>query len=511
MAGDILAEIVEKRKKDIETHGITFGFPVPKTRTRKIHQFVPAGKKCTILEIKRASPSKGDIAPNLNAGKTAQEYALSGAGAISCLTETNYFKGNLGDFMQAANALDALESEGKSVPALLRKDFLLNADEVTVSFRSGADAVLLIARILDKETLLAMAQKCAELKISALIEVRKDEDLQKLAFVAKQVPSDYIVCGVNARDLRDFSIDLLSPAKLLGKIKSILGEHARVVFESGIRTPNAAHFAGSLAFSALLLGEAAAKNPAEASNLVSAFCDAQSTKNAEKWLSLSQKMAEKSEHRPLVKICGITNEADALKAAQLGADFLGFVFARKSPRAVTADCVKKIAQSLSASALKNRVLLVGVVVDTESEESRSAVQLAQSGVLDFIQLHAAEHAVISGDFNADIPHFCAVNISSADDLKKIDSLKELGEPRILIDARNGSQIGGTGTMICAELAQEAAKKNKLWLAGGISAENVCEITAALHPELLDVSSSLEESPGKKSHEKLEAFFASISQ
>ena len=95
---DILSEIIEKRKMDIEKSGLEFGFDVPKKRTRKIHPFI--AEKGAILEVKRASPSKGDIAPGLNAGETALSYARAGAKAISCLTETNYFKGTLGDLME---------------------------------------------------------------------------------------------------------------------------------------------------------------------------------------------------------------------------------------------------------------------------------------------------------------------------------------------------------------------------------------------------------------------------
>ena len=163
MGKDILKEIVEKRKADIERLGLDFGCGVPVTRTRNVHPFIE--KKGAILEIKRASPSKGDIAPDLDAAKTACQYAKAGASAISCLTEMNYFKGSLCDFMKTAAALDQLEAEGHEVPALLRKDFLLSADEVEVSYRAGADAVLLIARILTAQTMFEMAKKAEELGI----------------------------------------------------------------------------------------------------------------------------------------------------------------------------------------------------------------------------------------------------------------------------------------------------------------------------------------------------------
>ena len=90
---DILTTIVEKRKADIERLGVTFGFTIPEERSRPVHSFLT--EKGVILEVKRASPSKGDIAPELESGATARSYAEAGARAISCLTETNYFKGTL--------------------------------------------------------------------------------------------------------------------------------------------------------------------------------------------------------------------------------------------------------------------------------------------------------------------------------------------------------------------------------------------------------------------------------
>ena len=97
------------------------------------------------------------------------------------------------------------------------------------------------------------------------------------------VDKKYIVCGVNSRDLATFKIDLLKPCALLEKIRMVLGDNARVVFEIGIRTPLAARFAGSLGFGGMLLGEAAAKAPELRSQLVKSFVEAGTTKNAEFW------------------------------------------------------------------------------------------------------------------------------------------------------------------------------------------------------------------------------------
>ncbi|MCR5607016.1 MAG: bifunctional indole-3-glycerol phosphate synthase/phosphoribosylanthranilate isomerase [Treponema sp.] len=510
MSSNILKEIIEKRQNDINQLGLDFACQIPESRKRKIHPFI--NEKGVILEIKRASPSKGDIAPNLDAAATAYEYTKANAKAISCLTEKNYFKGSLNDFVEVANTLDKLEKDGYEIPALLRKDFLLSTEEIDISFKAGADAVLLIARILEKDIMLDMAKRCASHGMSMLIEIRENKDLAKLKAIADEIDHKYIVAGVNARDLKDFSIDLLTPAALLSSIKEILGENARVVFESGIRTAQAASFAGSLGFIAMLLGEAAAKKPKDAVNLVNAFVNAKQNKNSKQWLSYASMLQSKKEKgitRPFIKVCGITNKEDALKAAELGADFLGFIFCKESKRAIQALNMPEIVASLEREGFRNKVKLVAVITETNSEEAQLAYDMLAGGAIDFIQLHSCGKSIENGQFDSSIPHYAAVNINCEEDLKDIDGLQLLGEARILIDAKVANQTGGTGVRIEKRLVEKVAKKTKLWLAGGITACNVAEIIQELKPELIDIATGIEEKAGKKDFSKMEMFFDNI--
>lgn len=507
MGKDILKEIVDRRIADIERLGLDFGCGVPAARARKVHPFIE--KKGAILEIKRASPSKGDIAPSLDAAKTATEYAKAGARAISCLTESNYFKGTLSDFMKAAAALDKMEAKGEEIPALLRKDFLLSADEVEVSYRAGADAVLLIARILSAETMCQMAKKAEELGISVLIEVRKAEDLEKLSYVMARVNHKNIVCGVNSRDLKDFSIDMLAPCALLSKIKKIASD-ARVTFESGILSADSAAFAGSAGFSAILLGEAAAKNPEEAGRFVKAFCETAENKAGKSWCDYAEKVrTREAGARPLVKICGISRSQDALLAAELGADFLGFIFWKGSKRNVEADKVCQIVKEVREAGFNCK--FVGVIVNPEDEEAKAAFQLVRDGVLDKIQFHGGKVPSPAASDFADLPRYAAVNIRSEEDLAKLDDLILHGEPRVLIDAQSGNAIGGTGKTVDADFVRAASKRAKLWLAGGITAENVRKIIEDFEPELIDVASGVESTPGLKDAEKLRDFFKQVNE
>ncbi|MBO4404006.1 MAG: bifunctional indole-3-glycerol phosphate synthase/phosphoribosylanthranilate isomerase, partial [Treponema sp.] len=416
---DILTQIVEGRLLQIKERGIDFGFTLPEKRSRRVHRFLPG--KGVILEVKRASPSKGDIAPELDAAKTALSYCESGASAISCLTEENFFKGSLADLMNVCSAVDEYERtfncEG---PAVLRKDFIVSEEEVDVAFRAGADAVLLISRILSKEKMASMAQRAAGFGMTSLIEIRLDEDIEKLKFVSDKVDSEFLACGVNSRDLSNFTIDLLKPCTMQKKIRSVLGENARVIFESGIRTPESAAFAGSMGFAGLLLGEAAAKNPLIRKTLVDSFTGSAETENARFWKKYSLLLSEKenlNQTKPFMKICGLTNKNDAELADSLGADFLGFIFSKKSPR-----CIKD--NTLFAESTK--AFKVTVITDTESDEAKNAVELCRSGQADVIQLHGKKciESFLADEKLRELPHYCAVNIQNEDDVKYLDVLFE---------------------------------------------------------------------------------------
>ena len=475
---DIITEIVNKRIADIKKLGINFGVNIPEKRLRPLHNFLT--EKGVILEVKRASPSKGDIAPELNAAETAVSYAKAGAAAISCLTETNYFKGTLKDLMAVCNAVDI---------AVLRKDFLIYPEEIEISYRAGADAVLLIARILETKTMLQMSEAAATYGMTSLVEVRSDEDISKLAllvqdFNSKKIDLKLIVCGVNSRDLANFKIDLLKPCQFLEKIRKILGQNARVIFESGIRTPQAAAFVGSLGFTGMLLGEAAAKNPEIRNELVKSFVNSSATKNSEFWTAFK---SINNTQRPLVKICGLTRSEDLLYADSLGADFVGFIFADGFARNVCGEKFEKMIPALS----KIKAKKIAVITDVKSKEAETAIEYIKQGIIDCIQLHGIKYSEVSTEI-LKLPHYFAVTDKSEDFVKEIEELFLMGEARFLQDSKKRSYD----------------LNKKLWLAGGVSAENVRELVDKYQPELIDLSSGIEDEdlPGIKNHNKIKKIF-----
>ena len=535
---DILQTIVEKRRADIERLGLNFGIEIPEKRRVGHTEFL--GNAGAILEVKRASPSKGDIAPDLDPVGLATIYAEAHAQAVSVLTEGNFFKGSLRDLIAVADLMEKRRQQGLHACAVLRKDFLLYEDEIDVAFRCGADAVLLIARILDDEQLVRMAKRAQSFDIQAFVEVREKDDFRKLSVVTSALGADAaktIVAGVNSRDLATFHTDPLIPASVRSKLP------AKAVFESGVHTPADADYARSLGFTGILVGEAVAKNPALAKDVVSAFESGRENARGGFWRKFAalwqaqrtnpgpfkvgvvrqahQPFAEPLHHnRPLVKICGITRVEDGMLAAELGADMLGFVFST-TKRLTTEEFVTSFSTKLRAEGNLRVPLLVGVIIDPESPEGKTAIKLAREGVLDAVQLHGIEPTkcleladdkvpeLVDGTNKIGIPYYCAARIGEESDFDKVAALRAKGEPRILLDAKVEGIPGGTGKTIPENLLREKAGDIPLWLAGGITPTNVAELVGKFSPELIDVSSGVEDAPGIKNSEKLKALFAAF--
>lgn len=505
MQRDILAEITARRRADLAERGVSLGYAVPETRSRPVVPFLPVPG--TILEIKRASPSKGVIAPDLDAAATAEMYVKAGTECISVLTENNYFHGSLSDLAAAAAAAGTRAS-------VLRKDFLLEAEEVDVSYRCGADAVLLIARILDVHTLCVMARRAFLLGIAVLLEIRGDGDCEKACSVIRLARDTgcekQLVLGINARDLATFRIDLLTPVRMRRRMSAYCSEQEDrlklppVIAESGITTEESARLAGNMKFRGVLIGEAAARNPEKACKLVHAFTEAADsacpeTSETMLWEAVADRLTAAEGKRPLVKICGITNSSDAHAAAGAGADFLGFVFSEGSGRCTDGRAVRNIRASFQENV---RPVFIGVVTGTDGEKGREAVRLVESGVLDGIQYHGC--CAPGG-----VPGYAAVRIQSDADVGLTENLLKKGQYRVLIDAFADGKPGGTGRQIPESLVRKASLLSPLWLAGGITPGNVNSVIEKFSPELIDISSGVERAPGIKDHEKLKRLFEAV--
>ncbi len=200
-----------------------------------------------------------------------------------------------------------------------------------------------------------------------------------------------------------------------------------------------------------------------------------------------------------IKICGITNLEDALLAAGLGADALGFIFYPKSPRKVAPETAREIIAQLPPF-----VTSIGVFVD----EAAAAVQeLAARVGLDWVQLHGRES-----------PDYCRSlgrRVLKGWRIRDESSLAELEPYRgavqaFLLDTYRKGRVGGTGESFDWRLAREAKKYGWIILAGGLTPENVAQAIEVARPDAVDVASGVEAAPGRKDPAKLRAFFKAVS-
>jgi indole-3-glycerol phosphate synthase len=207
------------------------GAPAPRDFVAALKAHRPA----IIAEIKRASPSKGDILPGLDPAAVARDYATAGAAALSVLTDS-HFKGTLEDLRAVRAAVDL---------PLLRKDFMFDPYQVHEARAAGADCILLIAAMLGEDELRALARCAHELGMAALVEVHNRDEFK----LAERLGATLV--GINNRDLHTFHTSLSTSEELL---QGYAGG-ALIVAESGIDSPADIQRLARAGAHAFLIGE----------------------------------------------------------------------------------------------------------------------------------------------------------------------------------------------------------------------------------------------------------------
>ncbi|MDI6745095.1 MAG: phosphoribosylanthranilate isomerase [Thermodesulfovibrionales bacterium] len=194
-----------------------------------------------------------------------------------------------------------------------------------------------------------------------------------------------------------------------------------------------------------------------------------------------------------VKICGMTNLDDAMAAADFGADALGFVFFKKSPRYISPANAKKIIKKLPPF-----VLTVGVFVN---ENKKSIEEIVLQTGINIIQLHGDETPKAC---KLSKPAIKAIRVKSLDSLEIISKYRDKVSA-FLLDAYTPELFGGTGQIFNWDIAVEARQFGRVILAGGLTPENIEKAVRFVYPYAVDVSSGVEAEKGKKDHKKMKLF------
>ncbi len=462
-------------------------FEQPKPRDL-LEAFEPRSQIHLIAEVKRASPSKGMLAPHIDPVELARVYEANGASAISVLTEPHFFLGS-------PEYLTAIK-QAVSIP-VLRKDFIIDEYQVYEARAWGADLILLICAILDDTQLRRLLHVANELHMRSLVEVHTREEAQRA------IDAGAVIIGVNSRNLVTFQMN----PYLMGEIRQIIPSDRVVVAESGIHTEADARRLARYDVQAMLVGESLVVSNDVPTQMHMLLHGANSSTQ--------------------VKICGLCTAEHINTATEAGADMLGFIFHEPSHRFIEprqARSVLQASENVSTQTMTQhasdlypkghrspsvgaaihcarRPDLVGVFVNKEADYINEVVE--QVG-LQYVQLHGTE-----------TPEFCqqikrpvikALQVCSKADLEQIKAYQSVVW-RLLLDTPT-PDWGGSGETHDWELASLASRTHRILLAGGLTVENIAAAIRQVRPWGVDVSSGVETDKQKDS-EKIRAFIKQL--
>ena len=216
--------------------------------TRGFAKALNGNQRRIVAEVKKASPSKGLIRADFDAVAIAKDYASHGASAISVLTEERFFQGDLAHLEQIHASV--------ALP-LLRKDFMLDPYQIVEAKSFGADAVLFIAAMLDRQFMAELRQQASALQMDSLVEVHSENELEAALNAGAQL------IGINNRDLKTFAVSLVTTEKLAPLVPA----GTPVVCESGIDSIEQIRRVEKLGIHAFLIGESLMRAPAPGEKL----------------------------------------------------------------------------------------------------------------------------------------------------------------------------------------------------------------------------------------------------
>jgi indole-3-glycerol phosphate synthase/phosphoribosylanthranilate isomerase len=450
----ILAEIVARKRADVDVRLSGVGIHALRAwaepSRRSLSKALARPGARFIFEVKRASPSQGPLRAEADPAAIARDYA-GVADAISVLTDTPYFRGSLDDLAAVRRAYDG---------PILAKDFIVDPRQVLEARLNGADAVLAILSVLDDREAEAVIAEASGLGMDVLVEAHDEIEVRRALRLGAAI------VGINNRDLKTMATDLSTTERL----SSLVPTDRLLVSESGISSRAdverlSAHADAFLVGSALMRSDDAG-------------------------------LAARALAFGRVKICGLTNVADAEAAAASGTYYAGLVMVPGTPRAVGRREAEAIAEA-------SPVPLVGVF---RNEKVMEVAATARSLRLRAVQLHGEEDATYIRALRAMLPPETEIWAAAA--VGRDLPGPRPGADRTLFDTKVGARSGGTG--IAFDWGRVSGRND---LPGGILAGGLDPANAAAAGRVgafaLDVGSGVEAVPGRKDAGKLAAFFEAL--
>ncbi|MCE2967026.1 MAG: hypothetical protein ACK55O_15795 [Phycisphaerales bacterium] len=443
-----------------------------------------------IAEVKRSSPSMGTLSADTDAlafvGEQARRYESGGASIISVLTEPTRFSGDLSHLNRVAQSV--------SIP-VMRKDFLVDPYQVYEARAHGAGGVLLIARMLDDDTMIAMLDAAGQCGMFTLIEAFDEQDIDRMsAIVRKRSLRAPVMLGLNTRDLSTLAIDMSA----LERLRPRFPDGFRVIAESGIETERDAGNAAASGYGGALVGTSLMRSDDPA-----ALCRAM--KQAGAAATPAGGSPGVADRRVRIKICGVMSETIAQVCVDAGADAIGFVFA-PSPRRVEPSLAAAI-----ASNVPRLVSCVGVFKRPELAEVHHAVD--PHGPISLLQMDVESlHGPADrfGVFTDRVVPVVRVPSSAYESLERGSPIEAIarGSARpgfILIEGERS----GVGQTVDWNRLRPVCAARRVMLAGGLHPENVREAIRSARPFAVDVSSGVETAPGVKDASKIRDFIGAV--
>lgn len=447
---NFLEQVIEIKKEEVKLKKRIVS-DVHKAR-KKNNLFFDKLKECRggrrtfiIAEIKLSSPTEKNLGQTAQISKRVKIYEQAGADAISIITDKSFFGGDIKYISQIKSLI--------KIP-VLQKDFIIDDSQIIESINNGADALLLIAKILDTKRLIRFVNLCMINDVEPVVEINDQEDLEKAKVTKARI------IAVNARNLSDLSVNISGAQNLLRQIPD---KYIKLAF-SGISSNKEVISYEKSGAAGVLVGTSLMKSS-----------------NIERFL-----ISLRFKNDVRVKICGIKSIKEAVNAINSGADIIGFNFVKTSKRYISLINALKIVKKI-----KGQAQIAAIFQNNKIDEALNIVDKMKP---DYVQLHGDEEVgYIKLIKNTQI--IKSVNDSAIE--------FDFGCKYILIDRKKQ----GSGKMFDVAKAKKVARIHKIFFAGGLTPGNVSEVVKKVNPYAVDVAGGVETN-GIKDKNKMREFIMS---